>query len=322
MHRNAAAALAALAACSSSPGEPELRFVAVTFNTGTTAGLSHGTGADDGYGDEQAAISDQWYGDGMAWAAVVDDARAWFAALQPDVVAFQEIFYTGDCAGIPEGPERAGFVCETWTEGDPTVAQVAVGAGYQVACNPGKPDKCIAVRRAFGTIHGCAGELCLDGLDGTEIEGCGGGSRLGRATVELTAGGAITVVGVHGSSGLTTADQACREQQFDAAFALADGAANVVLGDLNTDPGRFLRDDTSAARFAELVASRGFAFVSEVGDDAPRSYGDAVDIDHVVSDAYTGSCWIAGLTDGHPAVTDMVYFDHKPIVCTLEGDLP
>jgi len=38
----------------------------------------------------------------------------------------------------------------------------------------------------------------------------------------------------------------------------------------------------------------------------------------VISDALDGSCWAAGVTSGHPAVSDVLYFDHKPIVCRIE----
>ena len=69
---------------------------------------------------------------------------------------FQEIFHPGECAAIPV-EFHAGFYCETYADGDPTVAQAILGPGYQVACNLGKPDKCAAVRTALGTFRGCAG---------------------------------------------------------------------------------------------------------------------------------------------------------------------
>lgn len=56
--------------------------------------------------------------------------------------------------------------------------------------------------------------------------------------------------------------------------------------------------------------------MSDAGPETP-SYAGLFDIDHVVSDVFVGSCWIAGLGDGRPPVTEMVYFDHKPVVCRL-----
>jgi len=325
--RRLAAALLALAVCGCSD-PPQLRLVVATFNTGTTAGLPHDDPPDDGYTSADAAISDMYYGDGLAWPPAIDAAHDFFAEVAPDLVNFQEIFYAGDCATIP-AEARTGFVCETWQDGDPTVVQMVLGDGYQVACNLGKPDKCAAVKRSVGSFRGCDRDLCLDGLDGGVLDGCGGGSRVGRGVVDLVAGGSITLVNLHGTSGLTAADQQCRVREFDQVFVdlgdgspAASGAANLIMGDLNTDPGRFASADDSAARFAELVDGAPFHFVTDVGEAAPATYAGAVNIDHVVSDRFDGDCWYAGVTDGHPPVTAAVYFDHQPVVCTVAGDLP
>lgn len=331
-----AALLVATAACAEAtpvtppPPPPEFELVAVTFNTGTTDGLSHDAAPDDGYSSADAVISDTHYGNGLSWVPAVEAATAFFTDLQPDLVAFQEIFYSGDCAVVP--PEaQAGFVCESWAEGDPTVANVIVGMGYQVACNLEKPDKCIAVRRAFGTFRGCDGDLCLDHLDGARVPDCGGGSRVGRGVVDLVGGGELTVVNVHGSSGFSVDDMACRIQQFDQVFVdlgdgsgepAANGAVNIILGDLNTDPVRIADGDTSAARFAEFVGEgRAFDFINDTGPMAEPTYA-LFNIDHVVSDAFTGACEVPGVTEGVPAILDATYFDHRPIVCQLGGDRP
>jgi hypothetical protein len=325
--------LIALALLASACGDdaPELSFVAVTFNSGTTLGMPHDDPPDDGYTSTNAETSDMWYGNGLAWVPVVDETRAFFAELSPDIVAFQEIFHPGECPSIP-GDQYAGFVCDGWTDGDPTVVQTVVGAGYQVACHLDKPDKCIAVKRAFGSFRGCDGDVCLDGLDGARVMDCGGGSRIGRGVVDLVAGGSITVVNVHGSSGLASGDQDCRVKQFEQVFVdigdgsgepAANGAVNVVLGDLNTDPGRFVGTDDSADRFVDFVGDGlDFHFVSDVGVEAPPTYAGIVNIDHIVSDAYSGQCWSAGVTEGHPLVTETIYFDHTPLVCALDGPLP
>jgi hypothetical protein len=327
--------LAMLAVLAASCGEsgthpatapPPLRLRAVTFNVGTSPGLVHDGGPDDGYTSVQAAISDMWYGDGLAWLAVIEDTRRFFAAVAPDVVTFQEIFYSGNCPDIP-AEFRIGWACETWRPGDPTVAQVIVGSGYQVACNLGKPDKCAAVKRTFGRFRGCTAALCLDGLDGARVEGCGGGSRVGRGIIELATGGRLTLVNVHGTSGLSPGDMDCRIKQFAQVFTdlgrgdgepAANGERNLVMGDLNTDPLLASTVDRSAMAFLEYVGpGRRFDFVSSVGPDAPPSYAGRFNIDHVVSDVLTGACWVAGVTDGHPPVTNITYFDHKPVVCDL-----
>ncbi len=297
--------------------------VAVTFNTGTTEGLNHDDGPDDGYTSELAARSDAYYGDGLAWVPAVEATRDFFAELSPDIVVFQEIFWSGDCAQIPE-EERAGFVCEGWTEGDPTVAQVVLGEDFQVMCHPGKPDKCAAVNRRFGSFRGCDEDLCLEGMVGFEVEGCGSGARVARAEIDATDGRRITLSSVHGSSGLSTEDIACRVAQVEQVFVdlgdgepAASGEQNLVMGDLNTDPGRMAGYDDSAARWNDFVGGEApFWFVTEVGPDAPGSYGGLTDIDHVISDTWDGSCRYPGL-EGTAPVIEATYFDHVPVVCTI-----
>lgn len=314
----------ALVGCGADAPTP-LAFSVVTFNVGTTEGLGHDAGPDDGYGAVEAAISDAHYGDGLAWRAAVEDTRAFFAARAPDVVALQEVFHSPECADVP-AEARAGFVCETWSPGDPTVAQTILGPGYQVACHLGKSDKCLAVRTDFARFAGCTADVCLDHLAGARVEDCGGGSRVWRAVLELVDGGTITVVSVHGSSGFSDEDAACRSAQFrqvfealgDGSGAGANGARNVVLGDLNTDPARLAGGDASADVFSGFVGPpRAFRFVSEVGESATPTYGGLVNIDHVVSDAFTGRCEAPGVTPGTSPVTEMRYFDHRPIVCDL-----
>ena len=304
-----------------------LRLRAVTFNTGTGPEMAHDAEPDDGYSSAQAALSDAWYGDGLAWKPFVEETRRFFAALDADLVVFQEIFWSGECPGIP-ADARSGFVCADWSPGDPTVAQVVLGDGWQVACHLGKPDKCAAVNRRFGTFAGCEDDFCLEGLFGSRVPDCGSGARVGRVVVDLVAGGELTLVSVHGSSGVSSDDMDCRTQQVDQVFVdLGDGAPgvsgtrNLVMGDLNTDPGRLVEFDPSAARWLDFVGpTRPFRFITEVGEEVSPTYAGLVNIDHVVSDAFSGSCWAAGVSEGHPPVTAAVFFDHRPIVCDLVAD--
>lgn len=296
-------------------------FVAVTFNTGTSEGLADAN-PDDAYTPAMGVYSDQYYGDGLAWSEGVAAVRAFLAEVDPDVVAFQEIFYTGDCEGIP-AEARAGFVCEGWAPGGPTVAQMVLGEGWQVICHEGKPDKCLAVNPRFGRFRGCDADFCLEGAWGSTVVGCGKGARIGRGTIDRADGGTLTVVNVHGSSGFGLEEQQCRVQQFEQIFVdlgdgqpAANGEVNLVLGDFNTDPWR-LAGDPSGRRLLDFVgAGKPFHFVSESGADATPTYA-AFNIDHVVSDHLNGACWHAGVDEGHPAPFEAAYFDHKPAVCTL-----
>ena len=97
----------------------------------------------------------------------------------------------------------------------------------------------------------------------------------------------------------------------------ASGRPGLIMGDFNTDPGRMAGDDPSATFVAEQAADGArFHFISEVGPTAPRSYAGLFDIDHVLSDTLDGGCFIGGL-DGRPPVTEVRYFDHKPVVCDI-----
>ncbi len=301
-------------------------FVVVTFNTGTTTGLKHDSPPDDGYTSKHAEMSDKYYGDGLAWVPVVEATKAFFAKVRPDVVVFQELFYSGNCPSVPKD-KRKGFVCETWKPGDPTVVQVILGQDYQVMCHPGKPDKCAAVKKSFGTFRGCKKDFCLAGLEGFRVKDCGGGARVARGVIERSksrGGGIFTLVSVHGSSGLKAKDSECRTKQVEQVFfdfgdgqPGVNGSRHLIMGDLNIDPVR-ASFDKSAKRWNDFVGpTKKFHFISEVGEKTPPTYLNLLNIDHVISDTATGNCWAAGLTAKRPPVTSIVYFDHKPIVCTI-----
>jgi hypothetical protein len=295
-------------------------FVAVTFNTGI-----HPPVGPSGLTEQQSQYLNEYYSNGLAWGPPIAEARTFFDTVQPDVVTFQELFYREGCAAIPE-EARQGFVCEGWTPGAPTVEQLILGPGYQVACNWGKEDKCAAVKVAFGTFRGCSSDTCLDGLYGSTISDCGSGGRIGRGVIDLVAGGTMTLVNVHGSSGQASADIDCRTQQVDQVFVdlgdgapAASGAVSLVMGDFNTDPRSAvaLVLDASARRWADFVgAGSSFHFVNDYVKTYPRDTR-LFAIDNLVSNALSGSCWYPGFTAGHPAVSSAGTFDHTPVVCTI-----
>jgi len=299
-------------------------FDAITYNVGTNDGLDHNADPLDGYTHVEAAISDDWYGNGLAWLPAIQAATSFFASQQPEVVAFQEIFYSPDCATIPIA-YHPGFECETWQPGDPIVAERVLGPNYQIACNLGKPDKCLAVRTDFGQFVGCTGTLCLDGLDGVNIPGCGSGSRIGRGTVQLASGGTLTLVSVHGTSGIADADRDCRVAQFAQIFddfdgePAANGFVNLIMGDFNVDPARWIGFDPSANLLdvhSPYLGGGFFDYVSDVGPTATPTYLGYFNLDHQISAALSGSCTAPGV-DGVPPVFATTYFDHTPIVCSV-----
>ena len=312
---------------SDEPDPNRMRFVVVTFNTGTSKWMAHDREPDDGYTSQHGVYSDEYYGDGLAWTPAVEATRSFFAEVEPDIVVFQEIFFSDECENIP-AEARQDFVCESWQAGDPTVANLVLGEGYQVMCHPGKNDKCAAVKREFGTFRGCDADFCLEGMDGYRVEDCGRGARVGRGVIDLADGGTVTLVNFHGTSGFNADERDCRVRQVEQVFVdLGDGEPgvngerNLVMGDLNTDPGRLTAADPSAVRWNDFVGDgEPFHFISEVGRDAPPTYANYMNIDHVIADVIGGSCWAAGVTEGNPDVIEAVYFDHKPVVCVVEMD--
>jgi hypothetical protein len=309
------------AADGSDDNEP---FVVVTFNTGTTLRLRHDDPPDDGYTSKQAGMSDSWYGNGLAWREAIEAVRRFLEKSDPDIVAFQELFFAEECSGVPANA-RKGFICENWSEGDPTVARQVLGKNYQIAYHPGKPNKCVAVHRRFGTFRGYDEQSTTNWLEGHRLTGCGSGARVARGIIDRVTGEVLTVISIHGTSGMKPADQQCRVRQVERIFVdFGDGAPavqgtqNLILGDFNTDPGRAAAIDPSAARWNDFVGKdKTFHFISKVGRAAPRSYQGFADIDHVVSDVFRGTCQYPGVDEGSKPVFATTYFDHVPVVCTL-----
>jgi len=290
-----------------------LALTVVTFNTGGGA-----------YTEEHADALDDWYGNGLSFPDLIDETRAFLTEVDPDVVVFQEIFYSGECPDIPEA-FHDGFVCASWEPGDPTVVELLFGDGWQIACHPGNPDKCAAINRRLGTFRGCEADFCVAGLSGFGVDGCGSGARVARGVVDLAGGSALAVVNYHGTSGVTDEEADCRARQVDQVFVDlgdgepgANGDLNLIMGDLNTDPGRMWGVDASSDRWLAFVGEEhDFHFVSDVGESAEPTYAGFFNIDHVISDAFDGTCWVPGITDDTDPVIDTVFFDHAPVICDV-----
>ena len=93
--------LSVTAACGTGPTDAPIQLIAASFNTGT-ADISGQLApeANGGWGSAQAAISGMYYGHGLAFPPVIAQVRAFFDGAGPDVVALQELFYSGDCPSI------------------------------------------------------------------------------------------------------------------------------------------------------------------------------------------------------------------------------
>lgn len=322
--------LALVAACATGeePGgaqdEAPRPFVALTFNTGSGASVLDDS-AD--FGPTQSDQGDEHYGNGLAWDDAITRTAAFLADLEPDLIGFQEIFHAPECDEVPT-EAHAGFICERWQAGEPTVLEEVVSDAYQLACHVGTPDECIAVHERFGRIRGCDDRFCLEGVLGGPVgEDCSSKTRVGRVTLDLTDGGELTVVHVHANSGGTPEDDACREVEIDQIFVdqgdgqpAARGERNLILGDFNSDPWRFEGVLGSADRWNQYVEDEGYRFL--LGDDGEgwATYGGLIQIDHLVGDAFEPvSCQTAGEHGPEPLtpVLPYVHFDHQPVWCTL-----
>jgi len=302
-----------------SPPDGPRSFVTVTFNVG----LHPKEG--QGLTKEQIDYLDRYYGNGLAWGPAIEEARLFLESVQPAIVTFQEIFPVETCASIP-AEARTGFVCETWTPGSPSVPEMVLGSLYQVACHSGKPDKCAAVKKSFGSFAGCAANVCYDGLYGSKIDGCGSGARVGRGVILRLDGSELTLVSVHGTSGESSDATDCRKKQVEQVFVnlgdgapAANGAVSLVQGDFNTDPRNALALllDPSARRWADFVGEgKPFFFVNPAEASYPADT-PLLTIDNVVSNSLRGECWYPGVTSGRPAVSPEGYFDHTPTVCEI-----
>lgn len=305
---------------STAPSDAEagtLTIRAMTFNTGTGTRPPPALEAAYGWTEAEAALGDAWYGNGLAWTALVDAVGPWLREQAPDLVAFQEVFWTGECDAIPSDA-HSGFVCDGARE--PTVAARLAGAGYTVVCHPGKPDKCVAVRDTFARVDGCDDGLCIEGMGGRAVDGCGSGSRVARVSLTTPAGVRLDVVHVHGTSGLEPDDVACRTAWIEQAFEGLDPTRpTLMLGDFNTDPARLAASDESARRLAELAADEGFTFATALGVDARPTYAGFLNIDHVLVRGGQGSCLAAGLDAELPGPLALEAFDHRPILCGVEA---
>lgn len=301
-------------------GSPELETLrVVTLNTGSGKSVDRLRDQNAGYGPPQAEVANRWYGNGLAWPAALRDVRAFLQQVDADIVGLQEVFHSGHCADIP-APARAGFVCETWQPGDATVAQEILGDNYQVACHPGKPDKCLAVHRRLGRIEGCDEDFCRQGLEGLDDDVCGSGNRVAAANLLLVSGSSLRVVHMHGTSGATRGDTRCRRGQIEAIAGDKGAAAEfgVILGDFNTDPGRVTWLDPAARALRQYARPPGnYRFMTDVGFFVRPTFLSFLNIDHILSAGMSGDCWYAGRTPNTAPVTELVYLDHTAVVCDL-----
>ena len=307
-----------------------LKFTVMTFNAGTSSGQLHSKdeeeGNGDGYTDEHAAEVDAHYGNSLSWNPAEAKATEFLAELKPEIVAFQEVFHDPWCEQIEVKPEL-DLVCSGYTSERPYQMERLLGDDYQIACNLNAEDRCAGVRKDFGRFVGCPeDEVCLGGIGGMGVVNCSESARIGSIEIELTDGRVLVLVNAHANAGMKDSDMECRKHQFQQIFVdrgdgmpAAFGAANLVMGDLNTDPFLLAGADPSADELNKYVgAGKPFHFISSDSADGPPTHVTTMHIDHVISDVIFGSCVVAGESLGVAPVMESTVFDHRPVICEVE----
>src|SRR5690606_12041639 len=97
----------------------------------------------------------------------------------------------------------------------------------------------------------------------------------------------------------------------------ADGSANLILGDFNTDPVRLSAVDRSAQRWNDFVDVDGpFRFLT--GQPSQEPTYRRFTIDHIVSDVFSGNVTFPGRSSSAPEIFRVQMFDHTPVVARLQ----
>jgi hypothetical protein len=308
-----------------------LEFRVMTFNTGTSSQSLHDNdekeGEGDGYTSTQAAYIDEHLGNSLAWVPAEDALTAWLAMHRPEIVAFQEMMYDPWCEEVPAPPAGLGLVCEGYVPGGPWTVERLLGPDYQVASTIDQEDNWVGIRRDFGRFKDCPEEgPCIGGVFGLGLPGeCNGRPRVSSIEIVLADGRELVLVNVHATSGMTTQDMECRALQFDQVFKdqgdghpAAHGAVNLVMGDMNTDPFLLAAGDPSAAKWNQYVGpGKAFHYISSDSAAGPATHVTTMHIDHVVSDAITGSCIVPGESPNLPPIMETTFFDHRPVLCDV-----
>jgi endonuclease/exonuclease/phosphatase family metal-dependent hydrolase len=322
------------------PADEPVRLRLLTWNVGNVA-----------TGDPHYAlrIADRRYEDHVA---------ARIRELAPDVVLLQEVLAPARCARFVE--RDASRTCHDAAHREPTVRRL-LGPGYTIVCDGRRQVECIGVKTSFGAIPPLErGALALGGAETPPLplvpceralgecsdERCDAESGVSAVRVE-TERGAFRLVHVHqmapgrSAAGLYWGEP-CRHAQLRQAFALAGAGANVVAGDFNLDPDRFVSERESAVWTSEVGAGRRFRDLTPRAADgtsfATRRSGLGVATDHVLVEGGSGACRVHGRGLGPAPGTDALdagfdwsllpggerdpgRIDHLAISCTLELEL-
>lgn len=253
---------------------------------------------------------------------VEDALRDNIAALNPDVVALQEVLPDNFCDTLAEPEDDPRFVCHPDHLGaEGSQARRLLGPDYDILCDDRGQFECVAART--GMLSGPY--QVAPPVDSDDAEECDPNFSVGAAHVTVPGAAGFTLVNGHPQSAFIGA---CRDKQLQQVFAddgLAQGPT-LLSGDWNLDPYR-AGDDPSVVTWTQYVgpddATR-FRYHSGVAERQPPYAtnvvaGIASILDHVASDTLQGTCQTLGEASGTTRLDGEVGggCDHRALFCEL-----
>jgi endonuclease/exonuclease/phosphatase family metal-dependent hydrolase len=257
------------------------------------------------------------------------------AALNPDIIALQEIAPSSLCESIGTDTNSRRVCYQYQQKSIREQVRRLLGANFTVVCDGRNNFECIGVRTDFGNVSGCnTGELCMtSGAFTHEVpSGCDSKAALFGINVSIS-GESFRIINAHPQA----IGEDCRAEGIQRMFEgygdtlpLAPvNTRSLVMGDMNLDPYRDDSDDPDVAMWNRHVGvGKGFQYHSGIAERNPpyKTSITGKTIDHVVSNFARGSCVTLGEApgttrlDGITIETD--YYqpeanDHLAIMCNL-----
>jgi hypothetical protein len=315
----AGAALAALVACTNTPGPKTETKTDAWLNV-----LSVNVGNLDEVVDKTCGVAP--YQGGLCSFAQEEIIAANLARLRPDIAFLTELVDSGRCE--PDSWEGdTDLICTGAPDRDPKEqVRRLVGDDYTISC-ASTHATCVAVLSERVTLHGCAaGELCLDGNDtAPHPDACGTmGSRTSVSRIDTTVDDvSFALIPVHALNALNQDEDPCRLAQFNLALEdVSISADALIAGDWNMDPYRAPDAFPSGIYWHTQVGPEARFTAHNVPGDGSTptpTWATAATLDFVLSDFLQGECDVLGETEGTTRIDgeDLATMDHRAVWCAL-----
>jgi endonuclease/exonuclease/phosphatase family metal-dependent hydrolase len=237
-------------------------------------------------------------------------------ALNPDIIALQEVLAPWQCDGSETNRKRVCFDQQITPQ-----ARRLVGDNYTIVCNTRNQFECIAVKIDVGEIIGCdKGSICNSARTAPEVPNCDNGFTVSAATVKMMGGFIFDVVNFHPQS---TNDK-CRAKMISFAFEGTDPLIQqenvLLLGDFNFDPWR--DQDHSTETWNRLLdmgwRNKNFTYHSGIAERNPPYYTSHLfyrkrSVDFVISNFAEGVCFVLGESPNTTRLDGGKGTDHRAV---------